>query len=110
MLDYIKTLWPLIEPIAAGQVRHGLTVVAGGLITKGALESGQEGAFVQIGSGLATWAAVAAWSWWQKSGQNKLIAFAARMPKLVNQAAPTSVAVDAVKVAAADPANAPALK
>ena len=71
-LDFIKT-------VAAGQLRHMLTGAAGALIAKGALQSDQEGAFVQIGVGLATYAAGAAWSWWQKDGRDLAKAQLARL-------------------------------
>lgn len=63
------TLWQMAQPIIAGQLRHVLTGLAGALVTKGALQSDQQGAFITIGLGIASYAAGAAWSWWQKYGQ-----------------------------------------
>ena len=66
--------WDFLKPVLAGQVRHLLTVVAGALVGTGALQSTETTEFVSIGSGIAMWALVAIWSWWQKYGQAKLVA------------------------------------
>ena len=58
-----------LETVIAGQARHVLTGVAGGLVAHGALTADQSNSFVQIGSGLALYGIGAGWSWWQKSGQ-----------------------------------------
>lgn len=78
-METLKTLWPVLQPILAGQLRHLLTVAAGMLIAKGALQSEQSGAFVQIGLGLASWVVAAGWSWWQKDGQAKVVAQLAKL-------------------------------
>ena len=74
----------LLKAFLAGQLRHVLTVVSGALIAKGALQTDQQGAFIQIGLGCASWAAVAVWSWWQKNGQ---AAVAAELAKLKGRTA-----------------------
>ena len=89
-LDFIKT-------VAAGQLRHLLTGTAGALIAKGVLQSDQQGAFVQIGMGLAAYGLGAALSWWQKDGRDLAVAQLARLRKHVATipAAPPAT-VDAV--------------
>lgn len=78
------TLWQLAQPILAGQLRHALTVAAGALIARGALQSDQRGAFVTIGLGVASWAVGAGWSWWQKRGQAKVAADVAQFKAMLN--------------------------
>lgn len=58
--------WDFWKTVIAGQARHLLTVAAGAMVAQGALSSQQEGAFVEIGTGLVVWAATSAWSWYQK--------------------------------------------
>lgn len=95
-------LWTLLQPILAGQLRHILTLAAGALIARGAIESDQSGAFVQIGLGIASWAAVAGWSWWQKDGQSRVLAQLAKMHRMAPSTATTGeaakVAIDAAVI------------
>jgi hypothetical protein len=100
-VQYLISLWPMLQPILAGQLRHFLTLLAGALIAKGALQSDQSGAFVEIGIGLAGWAAAAVWSWWQKEGQAKILAALAK----VHGGAPQSVSTGAAAKAAIDVAT-----
>lgn len=105
------TIWEMAKPIIAGQLRHALTGVAGVLITKGALEGSQSDAFVSIGLGLASYAAGAGWSWWQKSGQAMVTAQLGRLKSRVAaipSALPTApvsaaAAIEAAKQVAAEP-------
>lgn len=55
--------------VILGQVRHLLTIAAGSFVTYGLMKSGDSGAFVEIGSGIAMGAIGMLWSWWQKSGR-----------------------------------------
>jgi hypothetical protein len=64
-----STTTSFLETVIAGQVRHVLTGVAGGLVAHGALTADQSNSFVQIGAGLALYGVGAGWSWWQKNGQ-----------------------------------------
>ena len=102
-MQYLISLWPMLQPILAGQLRHFLTLLAGMLVARGALEGDQSGAFVQIGAGLAGWAAMAAWSWWQKDGQARMLAALARLHGIAPAAASTGTAakaaIDAATVA-----------
>src|ERR1700737_3197876 len=91
----LATLWTMLHPVLAGQLRHILTVAAGVLIAKGALQSDQSGAFVQIGVGLATWAVGAGWSWWQKEGQLRMVAMLAKMKPVASPGATEGQAVKA---------------
>jgi hypothetical protein len=100
-MQYLISLWPMLQPILAGQLRHFLTLLAGALIAKGALQSDQSGAFVEIGIGLAGWAAAAVWSWWQKEGQARLLAALAK----IHGGAPQSVSAGAAAKAAIDVAT-----
>jgi hypothetical protein len=92
----MSTIWPVIKPILAGQIRTHLAVVAGGLVTAGAIQKGDADSFAQMGSGIAIWAIIAVWSWWQKVGQAKLLAFIAKMKPV---AAPNATTGEAVKAA-----------
>ena len=98
-----STLWMMLQPVLAGQLRHLLTVAAGVLIAKGALQSDQSGAFVQISVGVVTWVVSAGWSWWQKEGQAKLLAAVAKMnpvaPKLATTGEAVRAATDAFNAA-----------
>jgi opacity protein-like surface antigen len=76
----METLWPILQPILAGQLRHFATVAAGALIANGAIDSADENAFVKIVAGIGMWAIIAGWSWYQKVGQAKLLALVARAP------------------------------
>ena len=110
------TLWQIAQPILAGQLRHVLTVGAGMLIAKGAIQADQQGAFIEIGLGLATWAVGAGWSWWQKSGQALVAAQLARLrrhvdaipqvPSNMPKAAEVNAAVETAKIAAEPPPKA----
>lgn len=80
------------KTIAAGFIRHGLTLMAGSLITAGYLDANGAPAFV--GGGMAM--AAVMWSWWQKVGQAHALAILARMHPV---AAPMSTQAEAVKAA-----------
>ncbi len=67
------------ETVAAGQIRHAFTYMAGTLVTLGALQSDQSTQFVQIGTGLAMYLVGAGWSWWQKDGQKQVMAQLAKL-------------------------------
>ena len=69
----------LLKAFLAGQLRHALTVASGALIAAGVIQADQQGAFIQIGIGCASWAVVAVWSWWQKKGQALLAAELAKL-------------------------------
>lgn len=64
----------ILQAAIAGTIRHGLTIAAGSLVTVGLLSSTDSGNFIQIGSGLALGAIGLAWSWWQKKGQQAVLA------------------------------------
>lgn len=85
----------LFSSILAGQVRNGIGLVAGSLITLGAVAPEQKGAFVQIGSGIVMWFIVAAWSWWQKSGQQQV----REMLKHLTARSTTAGAIETAKAA-----------
>jgi hypothetical protein len=55
-------------PVLAGQVRHLMTMIAGSLVTLGALQSSQQNEFISIGFGIVMWLVAAIWSWSQKDG------------------------------------------
>lgn len=76
------TIWQMAQPIIAGQLRHFLTGIAGVLVTKGAIQSDQQGAFIDIAMGVAAYLVGAAWSWWQKSGQAYVSAELARLKNM----------------------------
>jgi hypothetical protein len=63
-----------------GQIRHLLTLIAGGLVTKGYFDS----SYVEPIIGLSMAALVTVWSWWSKRQAKKLesqkIALAVSMP------------------------------
>jgi hypothetical protein len=53
-------------------VRHGLTSVAGVLVTMGLVAPGDKSSFVQVGSGIVVGLVGLGWSWWRKSGRAKV--------------------------------------
>jgi hypothetical protein len=82
-----QALFDLLKPYLAGQLRHALTVLAGALITKGALASSDANAFVTIASGLVVWGIGAGWSLLQKRGQAQSL----RIAQMAYQAASARV-------------------
>lgn len=86
----------LLKAFVAGQVRHFVTLAAGGLVTYGAVTPDNKNAFIQIGSGIVMWVIAAFWSWWQKEGHAKVVATLKR-----NAPAAKPVAVVPPKPAAA---------
>ena len=54
------------KSVLAGQLRHFMTVIAGVLVSHGAIATDQASSFAQIGTGLAVWVIGAGWSWYQK--------------------------------------------
>ena len=56
--------YEILKPYLALLVRHGLTAMAGFLVTHGVMNESHTQEF--LGAGMA--AAGVAWSWWQKSG------------------------------------------
>jgi hypothetical protein len=94
------------ETVIAGQIRHVLTGVAGTLVAHGALQADQSTSFTQIGAGMAMYLVGAGWSWWQKSGQEQVLAQFAKLRhhvaaipvvSVVSAASP-SAARDALKI------------
>ena len=75
----LQSLWQLLQPYLAGQLRHALGVLAGYLIAKGVIASGDQSAFVSIMSGIVVWGVMALWSIWQKYG---VLALKARVAEL----------------------------
>lgn len=103
------TLWAMAKPILAGQLRHSLTVAAGAAIAHGALQADQQDAFIQIGMGVAGWAAVAAWSWWNGVGKARVAALLNKLTDTKTVAAAVAVAKQmppAAETGAAQPAKA----
>lgn len=96
----VEAMWVLAKPIVAGQARHLMSVAGGVLIGAGALSKGDEASFIQIGTGIVMWAIPAGWSWWQKEGQTKLLAFMAKSKPVALSTATTSQAVKAAQAAA----------
>lgn len=80
------------KTIAAGMIRHGLTIAGGSLVTAGYMQSSDTQAFV--GGGMALVGIL--WSWWQKTGQARALALLARMHPV---ASPTASQAEAVKAA-----------
>jgi hypothetical protein len=64
--DIILSL--LKGPVLAGQARHVMTMLAGSLVTLGAIQSDQQSQFISIGSGIVVWLVAAIWSGVQKNG------------------------------------------
>lgn len=60
--DVTPSLPPLWVQLATMALRHGLTALAGFLVTKGLLSDGQSGAFVDVAFGLLAAAVSAGWS------------------------------------------------
>jgi hypothetical protein len=60
----------MLKTFLASLVRHGLTAAGAALVTDGYMTSGDTQAFV--GGGMVV--AGVAWSWWQKVGQQKVVA------------------------------------
>lgn len=100
-----NTIWTMAQPIVAGQIRTALAGVAGSLVVAGAIQPGDESSFVKIGTGIAVYAIPAAWSWWQKVGEVKLLAVIAKSKPVASPSATVGEAVDAAKAAAALPAS-----
>src|SRR5260370_300754 len=80
------------KPILAGMARHLLTTLGGVLVTGGYMQSSDTSAFVGAGMVFAG----IAWSWWQKEGQRKVVAFLAKSKPV---APPTATTAEAVKAA-----------
>lgn len=98
----IAAIWPSIKPFVSTQIQHLLQLAAGGLAVHGAINSSQEGSFVEMGTSIAMWAIVAAYGWWQDQGKRQLVAAMAKMKPVAPMNASTSEAVkaatEAVKV------------
>lgn len=92
----MSTLWPIIRPILAGQIRTYLAGFGAILVHSGAIEQGDVASFTKMGTGIAIWAVVAGWSWWKEVGQSKFIAILAKMKPV---AAPNATKAEAVKAA-----------
>lgn len=58
----------IIQTAIAAAIRHGLTVLAGSLVTVGWIQGGQTASFVEIGSGIVLGILAYLWSLWQKKG------------------------------------------
>ena len=67
-----QTMWQMLQPILMGQLRHGLTLVAGALVTHGIIKSDQSSAFIEIGIAIILYLIGAGYSWYQKIGQAKI--------------------------------------
>lgn len=94
----MSTIWPILKPILAGQIRTWLAGFGAILVHSGAIEQSDVASFTKMGTGIAIWALVAGWSWWQKDGQAKFIAVIAKMKPV---AAPAATVGEAVKAATA---------
>lgn len=81
----------VLKPILAGMVRHGLTALGGILVTDGVMQSSEMSGFVGAGMVIAG----VAWSWWQKRGQQKVVAILAKMKPVASPAASTAEAAKA---------------
>ena len=58
----------IVSTAIAAAIRHGLSIVAGGLVGLGWIQSSQTASFVDIGVGIAVGALAYGWSLWQKKG------------------------------------------
>jgi hypothetical protein len=97
----METLWPIIKPILAGQIRTYLAGFGAILVHSGAIEQGDMASFTKMGTGIAIWVMVAGWSWWQKVGQAKFVAIIAKMKPVAVPSATTGEAVKAATDAVA---------
>lgn len=97
----MSTFWTLAKPIVAGQIRTALAGVAGSLATAGAIQGSDKTAFVSIGTGVALYLIPAAWSWIQKVGAAKVLAFMSKINPVAPKSATTGEAVKAATEAAA---------
>jgi membrane protein DedA with SNARE-associated domain len=61
----------IIWSAAGALIRHGLTTVAGILVTVGWVMPAQQANFVDIGTGIVLGVTSLAWSLWQKRNQQK---------------------------------------
>lgn len=66
-----KTQPDVITQVLGGIARHAITTVAGGLVADGVIKDSDTTMVVGAGMAIAT----VAWSWWQKVGQAKALAF-----------------------------------
>lgn len=74
----MKDFWVLAKPIVAGQVRNGMAIVSGALITTGVLSPADKGQFVTMATGIVIGMVPVAWSWVANVGWSRLVAFAAK--------------------------------
>jgi hypothetical protein len=58
----------IIQTAIAAAIRHGLTILAGSLVTLGWIQGSQTASFVELGSGIALGLIAYLWSLWQKKG------------------------------------------
>jgi hypothetical protein len=58
--------------IIGSVIRHGLTTVAGGLVTVGLVAPGDKSSFVQVTTGILVGLIGMGWSMWRKSGRAKV--------------------------------------
>ncbi len=93
----IPAIWALAKPIVEGQIRTYMATAGGALVASGAISVGDEASFIKIGTGIAMAAIPAAWSWWDKIGRARLLAFVA---KTHNAVAPASATTGQAVVAA----------
>src|SRR6202142_976351 len=60
---------PLVWSFGMSEVRRAVAALAAIAVTRGAVDSNQSGAFVEIGVGVASYAATVLFSWWKSKGQ-----------------------------------------
>jgi hypothetical protein len=74
MLDWLDPQTKaLLKDAALGQVRHGMTYIAGALGSYGLFATNdQQLQFVSIGTAVVVGASAQLWSWWQKTGKGQM--------------------------------------
>lgn len=61
-MDQLQSIWQLLQPYAAGRIRHLLAALAGAFVAKHVIQPDQQSAFVDIGFSIVCYVGAEVWS------------------------------------------------